>query len=137
MKATSKLMVLILLTIAWSEAACLGGETNAVRAKIVGAWRDAGEATGSSGERRTQFNSDGTYVETLRLVLKSKEKKVTVTGKWETDGSTLKTVVSTCTEPEGEKPGDVTKMKVLSITDTTLVIQYDDGEKETLSKVKK
>lgn len=98
-----------------------------VREKLIGVWCDEGES-------QTRFDSDGRYVETLRIDLKGINKTVTITGNWEIFGATLKTVVTTCTDAEWEKPGDVTVQKIVSISNAQFVLQYDNDDKETLTK---
>jgi hypothetical protein len=111
--------------------------TNVSVSQVAGAWQDAGATNNRSLQRITVFNLDGTYTESVTLRSKNKSKQEKITGMWKLDGTTLEMITVSSSNMDIEKPGEVTKLKVIKITPDTLVIQYDDGETETLARVKK
>lgn len=99
--------------------------------KLLGKWLYSGKVGEMSIVGVTEFRKDGTIVAKGKMTFNGETQEVTIEGTWEIKGDVLIETVTKTSNPDLVEKGEVSKDKILSISDTEFFYEDEEGEKIT------
>jgi len=126
-------MIALILFIVAAEPAKLPSDAELTKMLAGSSWEEEHKKpNGDVGKGVTGYRADGKFSAYIawKRVIDGKEAfaEVKILGTWKVkDGELIETVES-CEPPTARKKGHEAKNKIVSLTDTTLKIRWEDGE---------